>query len=79
LHKLTERTNGRINATMIDILSDFDNDTWFFFDNIKDVLFGIQNWKIIDSVMDVVEEFSYEIPIGSKKSKEQNVPQPTQV
>jgi len=79
LHKLTERTNGRINATMIDILSDFDNDTWFFFDNIKDVLFGIQNWKVIDSVMDVVEEFSYEIPIGSKKSKEQNVPQPPQV
>lgn len=79
LHKLTERTNGRINATMIDILSDFDNDTWFFFDNIKDVLFGIQNWKIIDSVMDVVEEFSYEIPIGSNKSKEKKEVQPTQM
>src|SRR3990170_1361781 len=79
LHKLTERSNGRVNSMMIDILSDFDNDTWFFLDNVKDVLFGIQNWKIIDSVMDVVEEFSYEIPIGSKKSKDQNVPQPTQV
>src|SRR3989304_1714069 len=79
LHKLTERSNGRVNSMMIDILSDFDNDTWFFLDNVKDVLFGIQNWKVIDSVMDVVEEFSYEIPIGSKKSKEQNVPQPTQV
>lgn len=70
LHKLTEHTNGRINSLMIDILSDFDNDTWFFFDNVKDVLFGIQNWKIIDSVMDVVEEFSYDIPIGSNRSKE---------
>ncbi len=70
LQKLTDHTNGRINSLMIDILSDFDNDTWFFFDNVKDVLFGIQNWKIIDSVMDVVEEFSYEIPIGSNKSKE---------
>jgi hypothetical protein len=79
LHKLTERSNGRINATMIDILSDFDNDTWFFFDNVKDVLFGIQNWKVIDSVMDVVEEFSYEISIGSNKSKEQKVTQPTQL
>jgi len=78
LHKLTERTNGRVNATMIDILSDFDNDTWFFLDNVKDVLFGIQNWKVIDSVMDVVEEFSYDIPIGSNKSKEQKVTQPTQ-
>ena len=54
---------------MIDILSDFDNDTWIFFDNVKDVLFGIENWKIIDSVMDVVEEFSYDLPIGANKSK----------
>jgi len=77
LHKLTERSNGRVNSMMIDILSDFDNDTWFFFDNVKDVLFGIQNWKVIDSVMDVVEEFSYEISIGSNKSKEQKVTQPT--
>jgi len=79
LQRLIERTNGRVNSPMIDILSDFDNDTWFFFDNVKDVLFGIQNWKIIDSVMDVVEEFSYEIPIGSNKSKEQKVTQPTQI
>ena len=79
LHKLVERTNGRINSMMIDILSDFDNDTWFFFDNVKDVLFGIQNWKIIDSVMDVVEEFAYDIPIGSHKSKEPKEAQPTPV
>jgi hypothetical protein len=70
LHKLVENTNGKINSLMIDIISDFDNEAWFFFDNVKDVLFGIQNWKIIDSVMDVVEEFSYEIPISSNKSKE---------
>ena len=68
LNKLTERTNGRIDSNLIDILADFDNDTWIFFTNVKDVLFGIQNWKVLDSVMDVVEEFSYEIPIGSKKS-----------
>ncbi len=79
LQKLIERTNGRINPMMIDILSDFDNDTWFFFDNVKDVLYGIQNWKIIDSVMDVVEEFSYDIQIGSKKPKEQNIPTSPQV
>src|SRR3972149_3178843 len=56
---------------------DFYNDTWFFLDNVKDVLFGIQNWKVIDSVMDVVEEFSYEISIGSNKSKEKKEAQPT--
>ena len=69
-NKLSERTNGRIDSTLIDILSDFDSDTWTFFDNIKDVLYGIQDWKIIDSVMDVVEEFSYDLPIGTNKSKE---------
>ena len=68
LNKLTDRTNGRIDSNLIDILADFDNDTWIFFNNVKDVLYGIQNWKVMDNVMDVVEEFSYEIPIGSKKS-----------
>jgi len=78
LSKLSEFTKGRIDSNQIDILSDFDNDTWMFFDNIKDVLFGIESWKVIDSVMDVVEEFSYDLPIGSKKSKtaQQKLPTP---
>ncbi|MBM2852984.1 MAG: hypothetical protein HW420_1531 [Candidatus Nitrosotenuis sp.] len=69
LHALSTRTNGRIADAQIDILSDFDNDTWIFLDNVKDVLYGIQNWKIVDNVMDVVEEFTYELPIGANKSK----------
>ena len=69
LAKLQERTQGRIDSNLISVLADFDNDTWIFFDNVKDVLFGIENWKIIDSVMDVVEEFSYDLPIGANKSK----------
>ena len=76
LNKLTEYTEGRIDSDQIDILSDFDNETWLFFDNVKDVLNGIDDWKVIDSVMDVVEEFSYDLPIASKKSKEQqSIPQ----
>ena len=70
LNQLSERSNGRIDSTHIDILSDFDFDTWIFFDNVKDVLYSIQDWKVVDSVMDVVEEFSYELPIGSNKTKE---------
>ena len=35
------------------------------------VLFGIEDWKVINSIMDVVEEFQYELPIGSNKSKKQ--------
>src|SRR3990172_4608537 len=69
LNKLTERTNGKIDSNLIDILADFDNDTWLFLTNVKDVMYGIQNWKVIDNVMDVVEEFTYDLPIGSKKSK----------
>ena len=76
LQKLIQLTNGKVNTSMIDILTDFDSDTWFFFDNVKEVLFGISDWKIIDNVMDVVEEFSYEIPIGTNKPDESKQNQP---
>jgi DNA replication protein DnaC len=79
LSKLTERTNGKIGSDLIAILSDFDYDTWIFFDNVKEVLYGIQDWKVTNSVMDVVEEFSYDLPIGSNKSKaKQEAPKPVQ-
>ena len=73
LRKLSERTNGRIDDGLIGILSEFDFDTWIFFDNIKEVLFGIEDWKVINNVMDVVEEFSYDLPIGSNKSNDKQV------
>ena len=69
LGKLSEYTNGRIDTNLIDILADFDNDTWMFVDNVKSVMFSIGDWKVIDSVMDVVEEFSYDLPIASQKEK----------
>jgi len=71
LNKLSEKTEGRIDSKQIDILSDFDYDTWIFLDNVKDVLYGIKDWNVINNVMDVVEEFNYELPIGSNKSKKQ--------
>jgi len=40
-----------------------------FFDNVQDVLYGIKDWRIINSVMDVVEELPYDLPISSKKQK----------
>jgi len=69
LGKLSEYTNGRIDSNLIDILADFDNDTWMFVDNVKSVMFSIGDWKVIDSVMDIVEEFSYDLPIASQKEK----------
>jgi len=69
LSKLSDHTDGRIDSNLIDILADFDNETWIFFDNVKSVMVGIGDWKVIDSVMDVVEEFSYDLPIASQKEK----------
>jgi len=71
LSKLSDRTNGQIDSKQIDILSDFDFDTWVFLANVQEVLFGIEDWNVINNVMDVVEEFSYELPVGSNKSKKQ--------
>jgi len=68
---LPNKTSGQINSKQIDILSDFDFDTWIFLDNVKDVLYGIEDWNVINNVMDVVEEFNYDLPIGSNKSKKE--------
>ena len=78
LGKLSEYTNGRIDTNLIDILADFDNDTWMFVDNVKSVMFSIGDWKVIDSVMDVVEEFSYDLPIASQKEKAEQEKKTTQ-
>jgi len=70
LNTLNEHSNGTITSRQIDVLSDFDYDTWMFLEHVKNVLFGIEDWKVIDRIMDVVEEFSYEIPFGGNKSKQ---------
>ena len=73
LNKLTEFSHGKIGSAQIDLLADFDEEEWSFLNNVKDVLYGVQDWKVVDSVMDVVEEFSFDFPIRS--SKPQVVPQ----
>ena len=67
LNKLSEKTGGRVNTFHIDILSDFTQENWDFLANVRETLFGIDDWKVLDSVMDVVEEFSYEVSIGPKQ------------
>jgi len=71
LNKLAERTEGRIDSRHCEILSDFDYETWIFFNHIKDVLFGIKDWKVINTIINVVEEFPYELPVGSNDPKTQ--------
>ena len=71
LNKLSERTQGRIDSRHVEILSDFDYESWIFFAHVRDVLFGIKDWKVINTIMNVVEEFSYDLPVGSSKSKKE--------
>jgi len=73
LNKLTEKTNGRIDSKQIGILSEFDFDTWIFLANVQEVLFGIKDWNLINTVMDVVEEFHYDLPVGRNKSKKEKI------
>jgi hypothetical protein len=65
LNKLSERTGGKINEVQIEILSDFDFETWIFFSHCNKVLCGIKDWNVINSVMNVVEEIPYDLPVGS--------------
>ncbi len=73
LNKLTEKTNGRIDSKQIGILSEFDFDTWIFLANVQEVLFEIKDWNLINTVMDVVEEFHYDLPVGRNKSKKEKL------
>jgi|GEM_PF-2746174 len=68
LDRIAKESNGHIEQKQIEILSDFDYETWIFLNHIKDVLFGIKDWSVINSVMSVVEEIPYDLPIGTNKS-----------
>ncbi len=68
LDRIAKQSNGHIDQKQLEILSDFDYETWIFLNHIKDVLFGIKDWSVINSVMSVVEEIPYELPIGTNKS-----------
>ena len=68
LNKISERTNGKIDDRQVEILSDFDFETWIFFSHCNKVLCEIKDWSIINTVMSVVEEIPYDLPVGSANS-----------
>jgi len=68
LNKISERTNGKIDDRQVEILSDFDFETWIFFSHCNKVLCGIEDWNVINTVMNVVEEIPYDLPVGSANS-----------
>jgi len=74
LNKLSERTSGKIDERQVEILSDFDYETWIFFNHCSNVLSGIKNWNVINTVMNVVEELPYELPVGSANKSQDDTP-----
>ena len=75
LNKLSERTEGKIDQRQIEILSDFDFETWIFFSHCSKVLCAIKDWNVINTVMSVVEELPYELPVGSSSKPTNEKPE----
>jgi len=71
LIKISSKSGGKISQRQIEILSKFNFETWLFLENVKNVLFGIKNWEVIDNVTEIVEDFPYSIKKESKKEKPQ--------
>lgn len=61
LTKLAEKTNSIVPRTQLEILADFDYETWGFLFEFQDVLFNIKRWKEIDRITEVVEEIPYHL------------------
>jgi len=68
LNKLQDITQGKIVPQQIELLADFDFESWIFFDNVKQIIHEVKDWNLVDSVMDVVEEFPIKLNIGNKQS-----------
>jgi len=68
LNKLQDITQGKIGPQQIELLADFDFESWVFFDNVKQIIHEVKDWNLVDSVMDVVEEFPIKLNIGNKQS-----------
>ncbi len=68
LNKLQDITQGKIGPQQIELLADFDLVSWEFFNNVKQIIHEIKDWNLVDSVMDVVEEFPIKLNIGNKQS-----------
>ncbi len=68
LNKLQDITQGKIGTQQIELLADFDFESWVFFDNVKQIIHEVKDWNLVDSVMDVVEEFPIKLNIGNKQS-----------
>ncbi len=62
LMKFAEKTGSIVPRNQLEILADFDFETWGFLFEFQDVLFNIDRWTEIDQITSVVEEIPYNLP-----------------
>jgi len=62
LLKFAEKTFSIITRRQLEILAEFDFETWSFLFEFQDILFNISKWEEIDHITEVVEEIPYNLP-----------------
>ena len=62
LQKFSEKILITLSRRQLEILAEFDFETWSFLFEFQDILFNIKKWDEIDHVTEVVEEIPYNLP-----------------
>jgi len=70
LLKFAEKTSCIIPRSQLEILADFDFETWSFLFEFQDVIFNITRWNEIDRITEVVEAIPYYLPNITSNEKQ---------
>ena len=62
LLKFAEKSYSVVTRRQLEILAEFDFETWSFLFEFQDILFNIKKWEEIDHITEVVEEIPYNLP-----------------
>ncbi|MDH3278439.1 MAG: hypothetical protein OEM21_10115 [Nitrosopumilus sp.] len=72
LQKFAEKTLVTLTRRQLEILAEFDFETWSFLFEFQDILFNIKKWDEINHVTSVVEEIPYNLPNITTSEKQEN-------
>ncbi|MFQ5440773.1 MAG: P-loop NTPase fold protein [Nitrosopumilaceae archaeon] len=70
LQKFSEKSLFTLTRKQLEILAEFDFETWSFLFEFQDILFNIKKWDEIDQVTEVVEEIPYSLPNLSSSERQ---------
>ncbi|HUT06274.1 MAG TPA: P-loop NTPase fold protein [Nitrosopumilaceae archaeon] len=72
LQKFAEKSLINLPRRQLEILAEFDFETWSFLFEFQDILFNINKWDEIDHITEVVEEIPYNLPNITSDGKQEN-------